>query len=88
MTDLIQQLHHYANGECDMTPVGSTLLEAADRIEELEAKLAKAMGCLRFYADFYKSPFGTRARIVLAEIVLAELEGGEEAADTAWRGRE
>jgi hypothetical protein len=38
MTDLIQQLHHYANGECDMTPVGSTLLEAADRIEQLEAR--------------------------------------------------
>lgn len=37
MTDLIQQLHHYANGECDMTPVGSTLLEAANRIEALEA---------------------------------------------------
>ena len=35
MTDLIQQLHHYANGECYMTPVGSTLLEAADLIEQL-----------------------------------------------------
>ena len=33
--DLIQQLHHYANGECYMTPVGLKLLEAADRIEEL-----------------------------------------------------
>ena len=35
MADLIKRLHHYANGDCDMTPVGSTLLEAADRIEEL-----------------------------------------------------
>lgn len=61
----------------------SAAQEALDRIEELEAKLAKAMGCLRFYAAVYKSPFGTRARIVLAE-----LEGGEEAAVTAWRGRE
>ena len=33
--DLIQQLHHYANGECYMTPVGLKLLEAADRIEAL-----------------------------------------------------
>jgi hypothetical protein len=35
MADLIKRLHHHANGDCDMTPVGSTLLEAADRIEEL-----------------------------------------------------
>ena len=34
--DLIQQLHHYANGECYMTPVGLKLLEAADRLKELE----------------------------------------------------
>lgn len=38
MTDLIKRLHHHANGDCDMTPVGSTLLEAADRIEELEER--------------------------------------------------
>jgi hypothetical protein len=35
--DLIKRLHHYANGECDMTPVCSTLLEAADSIEQLVA---------------------------------------------------
>jgi hypothetical protein len=40
--DLIKQLHHYANGECDMTPVGSTLLEAADRIEQLNERLTAA----------------------------------------------
>jgi len=96
MTDLIQRLHHYANGECNMTPVGLTLLEAADRIEHLaesnkeltlqllatsgqaadaldravvaEAKLAKAVGCLRFYAALYKAPFGTRARAMLAKL--------------------
>lgn len=33
--DLIKRLHHHANGDCDMTPVCSTLLEAAYRIEEL-----------------------------------------------------
>ena len=32
--DLIKRLHHHANGDCDMTPVCSTLLEAADRIEK------------------------------------------------------
>jgi len=45
---------------------------AADRIEQTEAKLAKAMETLRFYASIYKSPFGNRARATLAE-----LEGGE-----------
>ena len=41
MTDLIKRLHHHANGDCDMTPVCSTLLEAADRIEQLERELNK-----------------------------------------------
>lgn len=70
MDDLIKRLHHYANGDCDMTPVCSTLLEAADHIEQfvatneaLTAKLAKAMEALRYYAD--ASPV---ARAVLAEL--------------------
>ena len=42
MTDLIQRLHHHANGDCDMTPVGSDLLEAATRIKELLELLTTA----------------------------------------------
>jgi hypothetical protein len=42
MTDLIKRLHHHANGDCDMTPVCSTLLEAADRIEQLERERDEA----------------------------------------------
>ena len=48
--DLIKKLHHYANGNCDMTPVCSTLLEAADHIEELvkerdEARHLQSCAC-------------------------------------------
>jgi len=83
MTDLIQQLHHYANGECDMTPVGSTLLEAAEYIEQLEAKLIIAVAYIRRHIP--DSIYEQRQQ---ARSVLAELEGKEEAAGTAWRGRE
>ena len=80
MTDLIKRLHHHANGDCDMTPVGSTLLEAADHIEQTEAKLTKAMAGLRKIANY--THIGDQgvtqhaeARIARAE--LAELEGGK-----------
>jgi len=46
--------------------------DVLDRGVVAEARLAKALETLRFYAVFYKDPFGTRARAVLAE-----LEGGE-----------
>jgi hypothetical protein len=50
MTDLIKRLHHHANGDCDMTPVGSTLLEAADRIEALERENHRwKMDCEEFW---------------------------------------
>ena len=72
MTDLIKRLHHYANGDCDMTPVGSTLLEAADRIEELEAKLTKAVTFIRRHIP--DSVYEQRQR---ANAFLAELEKTE-----------
>ena len=81
MTDLIKRLHHHANGDCDMTPVGSTLLEAADHIEQTEAKLTKAMAGLRKIADHKHFSWdqgwiqNTEARI--ASAVLAELGAGK-----------
>ena len=69
MADLIKRLHHHANGDCDMTPVGSTLLEAADRIEELEAKLTKAVAFIRRHIP--DSVYEQRQR---ANAFLAELE--------------
>lgn len=54
-----------------------------DRAEAAEAKLTKAVEALRGILkgdDMY--PWR------IAREVLAELEGGEEATDTAWRGRE
>ena len=72
MTDLIKRLHHHANGDCDMTPVGSTLLEAADRIEELEAKLTKAVAFIRRHIP--DSVYEQRQR---ANAFLAELEKTE-----------
>jgi hypothetical protein len=65
MTDLIKRLHHHANGDCDMTPVGSTLLEAADHIEQTEAKLESALEMLRSLIDQAQH----------ARFVLRELEG-------------
>ena len=68
MTDLIQRLHHYANGECNMTPVGSTLLEAADRIEELEAKLIIAVAYIRRHIPDSIYEQRQQARAVLAKL--------------------
>ena len=41
--DLVKALRDAVNGEHDMTPHGADCLQAADRIEALEAKLAKAV---------------------------------------------
>lgn len=54
-----------------------------DYVEKLEAKLAKAVEALHFYADFYEAPndgpwgvnsddFGTKARAVLVELEKTE----------------
>ena len=79
MTDLIKRLHHYANGDCDMTPVCSTLLEAADRIEELvkerdEYKAAAAI----WQEDFIQE----NQRLYVATVKLAiAVEGLHKIAD-------
>jgi len=61
-----------------------------DRIEQLEAKLAKTVEKLREIeadcdADYPPSHGAIKYAI---RTVLAELEGREEAAVTAWKGRE
>jgi hypothetical protein len=56
-----------------------TFDQMADRIEQTEAKLTKAVEFLKTMADYNK--------YVIAPF-LAELEGGEEAAVTAWKGKE
>jgi hypothetical protein len=56
------------------------------RAEAAEAKLTKAMGSLRLISQMHG--YTSRQLSDLARAALAELEGGEEAADTAWRGRE
>ena len=93
MTDLIKRLHHHANGDCDMTPVGSTLLEAADRIEELEKQCSFYARSDQFLveeineleakltkAEAYLqkiSRHANRSCAAIAAHALAELEGGE-----------
>ena len=41
--ELVKRLRDAVNGEHDMTPHGADCLQAADRIEELKAKLAKVV---------------------------------------------
>jgi hypothetical protein len=60
-----------------------TFDQMADRIEQLEAKLIIAVAYIRSHIP--DSIYEQRQQ---ARAALAELEGGEEAADTAWRGRE
>jgi len=40
--------------------------------DQMRIKLAKAVEALRFYAVFYKDPFGNRARATLAELEKTE----------------
>jgi len=42
--------------------------DVLDRAVVAEARLAKAVEALRFYASIYKDPFGNRARAVLIEL--------------------
>jgi len=53
-------------GERDYTEGTNDVLIAEN--QRLEAKLAKAVETLRFYASIYKDPFGNRARAVLPEL--------------------
>jgi hypothetical protein len=52
--DLVKRLRDDVNGEHDMTPHGADCLQAADRIEELEAKLNKAIGALEKVQAFVR----------------------------------
>jgi hypothetical protein len=61
MSDLVKRLRDAVSGEHDMTPHGADCLQAADRIEELEAKLAKLVQAakpLAEMADRYDPPEG------------------------------
>jgi hypothetical protein len=82
----------------DMKPILARDLEAAKdaaeaKLTECEARLGKAIEALRKIADYThigESGQGVKqhAEARIASAVLAELEGGEEATGTAWRGRE
>jgi hypothetical protein len=78
MTDkeLIARLREAVNGEHDMTPHGADCLQAADRIEALTAKLAKAVEALGIIKDrqFYRMGPGITAQVI-ARATLAEIEG-------------
>jgi len=65
--DCIEELERERD-EAMMTGHDLAKIEYRDLVSDLETKLAKAVETLRFYAAVYKSPFGTRARIVLAEL--------------------
>jgi len=69
--DRIEQLERERD-EAMMTGHDLAKIEYRDLVSDLEAKLAKTVEALRFYAVFYKDPFGTRARIVLADLEKTE----------------
>jgi hypothetical protein len=76
MTDeeLVKRLRDAVNGEHDMTPHGADCLQAADRIEALTAKLAKAMEGLRsIAANTCCTPCQEAA--LVARAIIAEIEG-------------
>lgn len=70
--ELIARLRDSVSGEHDMTPHGADVLQAADRIEELLAKLAKAVEALGQAAtdmdDYVGRGYGDCFRETLAEI--------------------
>jgi len=71
--DRIEQLEDSHKGlTLQLLAVHGQAADVLDRAVVAEARLTKAVETLRFYAAVYKSPFGNRARAVLAE-----LEGGE-----------
>ena len=80
--DLIKRLrqHRYNTWNDDLGPEPDKAF-AADRIEQLQSKLAKAMEVLRWYADFGNHLAGIRTYAPIdldkggkAEEVLAKLE--------------
>jgi len=84
LADRIEELERERD-EAMMTGHDLAKIEYRDLVGGLEAKLAKAVEALRLASKINKMPFNTAKAI---NAVLAELEGGEEAAGTAWRGRE
>jgi len=70
--DIANQLRQRASKQLAATPV-SLLNKAADRIEELEAKLAKAVEALEFWSQAQEPEID--AAINLMQTTLAELKG-------------
>lgn len=74
--NLIARLLDAVNGEHDMTPHGADVLQAVNRIEELEDALAKAVEALAL-ADAALSGANMNMRVVEQKVkaTLAELKG-------------
>ena len=74
--DLTARLQDAVSGEHDMTPHGADVLQAVNRIEELEAKLAKAVEALAL-ADAALSGANMNMRVVEQKVkaTLAEMKG-------------
>jgi hypothetical protein len=76
--DLVKRLRDAVNGEHDMTPHGADCLQAADRIEELKAKLAKVVELLIVCRDMFdevahpSDPLSKMLNDALAEIESSE----------------
>lgn len=74
--DLVKRLRDWQNiwTEDENKPEGHLYKTAADRIEELEAKLAKSLAFLGFLDENYRHVFGDTARAKIRELH-AELKG-------------
>lgn len=74
--DLIARLRDAVSGEHDMTPHGADVLQAVNRIEELEDALAKAVEALAL-ADAALSGANMNMRVVEQKVkaTLAEMKG-------------
>lgn len=74
--DLIARLRDAVSGEHDMTPHGADVLQAVNRIEELEDALAKAVEALAL-ADAALSGANMNMRVVEQKVKapLAEMKG-------------
>lgn len=77
--DLIARLRDAVSGEHDMTPHGADVLQAVNRIEELEDALAKAVEALAL-ADAALSGANMNMRVVEQKVkaTLTELKGQDD----------
>ena len=92
--DLIKRLQDYASGEYDMTPICSTLLEAKDRVEQLEREKAELSASLdenwvTHQEVLFSKRYAAKAEAKLAKAVEALREINQDIMfhtdETSWR---